>query len=325
MAKILTPPQPAPVMDIARELLPDGMELVVVDPTKPEFYDAAADAEYYLGSPRTGIGNEFFRAAPRLKLVQLTSAGYDRVDIEAARKAGVLVANNGGANSVAVAEHAVMLMLAVLKRLVANHNEVVAGKWRTAEFTAARLYEVEGKRLGIVGLGNIGRKVARRVRGFDMDVRYFDIVRLTEDQEDALGVRFTLLPELLRTSDVVTLHVPLNDVTRKMMSTRQFAMMKRTAVLINTCRGPVVDEDALHQALTSGTIAAAGLDVMVQEPPAPNHPLFSLPNVTLTPHSAGPTWDNWTKAYRNGFDNIERVEAGRAPLWVVPELRAAGG
>src|SRR5215468_5540757 len=272
-------------MDIARQLLPAGMELVVVDPGKPEFYDAAVDAEYYLGSPRTGIGNEFFRAAPKLKLIQLTSAGYDRVDLEAARKARVPVANNGGANSVAVAEHAVMLMLAVLKKLVYHHNNVAAGTWRAADFAAIRTYEVEGKRLGIVGLGNIGKKVARRVQGFDMDVVYYDILRLTEDQEDALGVRFVLFPELLRTSDVVTLHVPLNDVTRKMMSTRQFASMKPTAILINTCRGPVVDEEALYRALTAKTIAGAGLDVMVEEPPAPNHPLFSLPNVTLTPHS----------------------------------------
>jgi phosphoglycerate dehydrogenase-like enzyme len=322
VTKILTPPQPAPVLEIARDLLPAGMELVVVDPAKPEFYDAAGDAEYYLGSPRQGIGNEFFRAAPKMKLVQLTSAGYDRVDIEAARKAGVPVANNGGANSVAVAEHAVMLMLAVLKRLVYHHNNVAAGKWRTGDFTANPTYEVEGKRLGIVGLGNIGKKVARRVQGFDMDVRYFDILRLSEDQEDTLGVRFALFRELLRTSDVVTLHVPLNDATRRMMSTREFGLMKRSAVLINTCRGPVVDEDALYQALKGGTIAAAGLDVMVEEPPKPSHPLFTLPNVTLTPHSAGPTWDNYTKAYRNGFDNIQRVEAGRAPLWVVPELRS---
>jgi len=321
VTKILTPAQPAHVMEIAHELLPPGMELLVVDPTKPEFYDAAADAEYYLGSPRFGIGNEFFRAAPKLKLVQLTSAGYDRVDLEAARKAKVPVANNGGANSVAVAEHAVMLMLAVLKKLVYHHLNVVAGTWRAKDFAAIRTYEVEGKRLGIIGLGNIGKKVARRVQGFDMEVRYYDVLRLTEDQEDALGVRFALFNELLRTSDVVTLHVPLNDVTRKMISTRELAMMKRSAILINTCRGPVVDEDALHQALTSGTIAGAGLDVMVEEPPKKNHPLFSLPNVTLTPHSAGPTWDNWTKAYRNGFDNIQRVEAGRTPLWVVPELR----
>ena len=189
MTKILTPPQLPPVLEIARELLPPGMELVVADPTKPEFYDAAADADYYLGSPRHGIGNDFFRAAPKLKLVQLTSAGYDRVDIEAARKAKVPVANNGGANSVAVAEHAVMLMLAVLKKLVYHHANVVNGTWRASDFHSLRSYEVEGKRLGIVGLGNIGRKVARRVQGFDMDVRYYDVARLSEDQEDTLGVR----------------------------------------------------------------------------------------------------------------------------------------
>src|SRR5437667_8236396 len=225
-------------MEIAHELLPPGMELLVVDPTKPEFSAAAADAGYYLGSPRTGIGNEFFRAAPKLKLVQLTSAGYDRVDLEAARKAKVPVSNNGGANSVAVSEHAVMLMLAVLKKLVYHHLNVVAGTWRASDFASVRTYELEGKRLGIVGLGNIGKKVARRVQGFDMDVRCYDVLRLTEDQEDALGVRFALFTELLRTCDIVTLHVPLNDVTRKMISTREFAMMKRGAALINTCRGP---------------------------------------------------------------------------------------
>src|SRR5215468_11616766 len=139
-----------------------------------------------------------------------------------------------------------MLTLAVMKKLVYHHINVVSGKWRVGDFASVRTYEVEGKRLGIVGLGNIGKKVARRVRGFDMDVRYYDIVRLSADQEDALGVRFALFPELLRTSDVVTLHVPLNDATRKMISARELGMMKRTAVLINTCRGPVVDEDALH-------------------------------------------------------------------------------
>jgi phosphoglycerate dehydrogenase-like enzyme len=321
VTKILTPQQLPAIMDIARALLPPGMELIVVDPGKPEFYDVAADADYYLGSPRTGIGNEFFRATPKLKLVQLTSAGYDRVDIEAARKAKVPVANNGGANSIAVAEHAVMLMLAVLKRLVYHHLNVVSGTWRAADFASLRTYELEGKRLGIVGLGNIGKKVARRVHGFDMEVVYYDVLRLSEDQQDALGVRFALFDELLRTSDVVTLHVPLNDVTRSMISTRELGLMKKSAILVNTCRGPVVDENALHGALTAGTIAGAGLDVMVEEPPKKNHPLFSLPNVTLTPHSAGPTWDNWARAYRNGYDNIQRIEAGRAPLWVIPELR----
>ena len=296
------------------------MELIVVDPTKPEFYDVAADAEYYLGSPRYGIGNEFFRAAPKLKLVQLTSAGYDRVDLEAARKAKVLVANNGGANSVAVAEHAVMLMLAVLKKLVYHHNNVAAGKWRIADFAENRTYEVEGKRLGIVGLGNIGKKVARRAKAFDTKVQYYDIRRLSEAEEDALGVRFVLLDELLRTSDIVSLHVPLDDSTRNLIGARELGLMKREAIIVNTCRGPVIDETALFEALKANRILGAGLDVMVDEPPKAEHPFFSLPNVTLTPHSAGPTWENWTSRFRNGFDNIQRVAAGRAPLWVVPEL-----
>jgi len=267
------------------------------------------------------MGGEFFRSAPKLKLVQLLSAGYDRVDVEAARKAKVPVANNGGANAIAVSEHAILLMLAVLKRLVSFHNDVVAGKWRPS-IADPPVYEMSGRTLGIVGLGNIGKKVARRAAAFDMRVQYYDIARLSEDQEDALGVRFVLFTELLRTSDIVSLHVPLDDTTRNLIGARELAMMKKSAVIINTCRGPVIDESALYKALKDRQIAAAGLDVMVEEPPSPNHPLFTLPNVTLTPHSAGPTWENWTARFRNGFDNIERVAAGRAPKWVIPELQA---
>jgi phosphoglycerate dehydrogenase-like enzyme len=239
--------------------------------------------------------------------------------VEAARKARVPVANNGGANAIAVAEHTLMLMLAVLKKLVRFHNDVVAGKWRVGNM-AEGVFELAGKTLGIVGLGNIGKKVARRAAAFDMRVHYYDIARLTEAEEDALGVRFVLLDELLRTSDVVSLHVPLDDTTRSLVGARELALMRPSAILINTCRGPVVDEAALHRALTRGQIAGAGLDVMVEEPPAPTHPLFTLPNVTLTPHSAGPTWENWTARFRNGFDNIQRVAGGGRPRWVIPEL-----
>ena len=322
---VLSPKLPAPLVETARSMLPAGYQLQVVEQALPEFFDAMEDAEFLVGFARTNLGNDFYRASPRLKLLQLVSAGYDRVDIEAARKAKVPVCNNGGANSISVSEHTLMLMLAVAKKLVWHHNNVVAGKWRVGDFATARLYELHGKTLGIVGLGNIGKKVARRARAFDMDVQYYDIVRLSEDQEDALGVRFALLPELLRTSDVVSLHVPLTDRTRAMMSSAEFAMMKPSAFLINTCRGPVVDEKALHHALTSGQLAAAGLDVMLEEPPAVNHPLFTLENVTLTPHMAGPTWENWRRAFRNAFDNIQRVTAGDQPLWVIPELREPRG
>jgi phosphoglycerate dehydrogenase-like enzyme len=321
-AKILfAPRQSDAVMEIARSLTPAGFELMVAEFGTPEFYAAAAQADYYLGLARQ-MGGEFFRSAPRLKLVQLLSAGYDRVDVEAARKAGVPVSNNGGANAIAVAEHTIMLMLAVLKRVVKFHNDVVAGKWRVGGFDDQRVYELSRKTLGIVGLGNIGKKVARRAAAFDMTVQYYDIARLTEAEEDALGVRFVLLPELLRTSDVVSQHVPLDDSTRHLLGAPELAQMKPGAILINTCRGPVVDETALYQALKGGQVAAAGLDVLVEEPPPKDHPLFSLPNVTLTPHSAGPTWENWTARFRNGFDNIQRVAAGRAPKWVIPELQA---
>jgi phosphoglycerate dehydrogenase-like enzyme len=316
---LFAPKQSDAVLDIARSLTPKGFELLIAEFGTPEFYAAAGQAEYYLGLARQ-MGGEFFRSAPNLKLVQLLSAGYDRVDIEAARKAGVPVCNNGGANAIAVAEHTMMLMLAVLKRVVRFHNDVVAGKWRVGGFDDQRVYELSRRTLGIIGLGNIGKKVARRALAFDMTVLYYDIARLSEAEEDALGVRFVLLPELLRTADVVSLHVPLDDSTRHLMGVGELAQMKPGAILINTCRGPVVDEGALYEALRAGRPAAAGLDVLGEEPPAKDHPLFALPNVTLTPHSAGPTWENWTARFRNGFDNIQRVAAGRAPKWVIPEL-----
>src|SRR5205807_9211379 len=158
----------------------------------------------------------FYRAAPRLKLVQLLSAGYDDVDLGAARRAKVPIANNGGANAISVAEHTLMLMLAVSRRLVWQHGNVSAGRWR-GNAPAPRMYELYDKTLGIVGLGTIGKKVARLARAFGMRVQYYDLVRLSEDAEDALVVRFRLLRELLRSSDIISLHVPLNASTRHMI------------------------------------------------------------------------------------------------------------
>ena len=319
--KILFAPKQDPVItDIAKSLTPPGFELVMADFGTPEFVNAAADAEYFMGLARN-MGGEFFRSAPKLKLVQLLSAGYDRVDVESARKAKVPVANNGGANAIAVAEHTILLMLAVLKQLVRFHQDVVAGRWRPPASSEAPVLEMAGRTVGVVGLGNIGKKVARRARGFDARVQYYDVLRLTEAEEDALSIRFVLLAELLRSSDIVTLHVPLTDVTRGMIGARELGLMKKDAILINTCRGPVVDEPALYQALRDRKIGGAGLDVLVDEPPAKDNPLFTLPNVTLTPHSAGPTWENWAARFRNGFDNIQRVASGRAPKWTVFEMK----
>jgi phosphoglycerate dehydrogenase-like enzyme len=270
---------------------------------------------------RGGFDDAFYKNAPKLKLIQLVSAGYDRVDIEAARRAKVLVANNGGANAIAVAEHTLLLILSTMKRLADLHEKCMDGKWRVGDFSQNRLFELEGKTLGIVGFGNIGKKVARRAQAFGMSIIYYDIIRLTEEQEDGLGVKFALFDEVLKNADVVTLHTPLTPLTRNMMDSRAFGLMKPTAFFVNTCRGPVVDEEALFQVLVTSKIMGAGLDVMAVEPPPADHKFFNLPNITITPHMAGPTVENWPRAFRNAYDNIQRVAAGRPASWVIPELR----
>ena len=243
---MFSPKFPKVIFDVAVEMTPPGFELVPVDSMTPQFLEAAKDAEYFMGFGRNPLSHDFYAAGKNIKLVQLISAGYNTLDLEAAKKAKVPISNNGGANSVAVAEHAVMLILATLKKLAWQHKNCVEGKWRIGDFAETRLYELEGKTVGIVGLGNIGKKVARRLHGFDVKIVYYDILRLPEHEEDALGVRFVLLDELLSMSDVVTLHVPLSAQTKDMISDRQLGLMKPTAVLVNTCRGPVVDELALH-------------------------------------------------------------------------------
>ena len=304
--------------EFAQSMAPDGYELIIAKAGSAEFDEALAEAEYLVGFVDMLVKDELFAAGPNLRLIQLLSAGYDQADIAAARGAKVPVCNNGGANSVAVSEHALMLMLAVSRKLVRQHANLVNGHWRGNE--TPKLYELRNKTLGIIGLGTIGKKTARLALAFGMKVVYYDIARLREDEEDALGVRFRLLRELLRESDLISLHTPLNDSTKGMIGAAQFAEMKGDAILVNTARGPVVDEAALHDALTSGTIAAAGLDVYETEPPAADNPLFALDNVILTAHMAGPTFESNEARVRNAFDNVQRVSRGEAPLWVIPEL-----
>ena len=320
-ARIIVVPPSAETGEIARTMAPAGFELVLARAGGGELEAALGDAEYIVCYPNVTMKEPFYRAAPRLKLVQLLSAGYDNVDLAAARRAGVPIANNGGANAISVAEHALMLMLAVSRRLVWTHGSVAAGRWR-GNAPAPRMYELFDKRLGIIGLGTIGKKVARLARAFGMRVEYYDIVRLPEDAEDLLGVRFRLLGELLAGADVVSLHVPLDVTTRGMIGARELAVMKAEAILINTSRGPVVDEAALCRALAAGKLFGAGLDVLEEEPPPPDNPLLKLDNVVLSAHFAGPTWDNHVARFRNAFDNVARVARGEPPFWVVPELRS---
>src|SRR5262245_29285496 len=316
---VVVPPTHADIAEMARKMAPAGFELVVSRADRAALEQVLPTAEYLICYPNVRLDDALYKLTPKLKLYQLLSAGYDDVDLEAARRAKVPVCNNGGANAIAVSEHAIMLMLAVSRKVIWQHGNVSAGRWR-GNGPAPVMYEVFDKTLGIVGLGTIGKKVARIARALGMRIQYYDIARLPEHEEDALGVRFRLYRELMATSDIVTLHVPLNDSTRHMVGASELALMKPTAVIVNTSRGPVIDEVALTKVLADHKIFGAGLDVFDQEPPPPDNPLFKLDNVLLTSHFAGPTWDNHTARFRNAFDNIQRVARGEKPMWVAPEL-----
>ncbi len=312
---------PPDIQALAQSLKPEGLTLHHLPPgtSAEEIGAAIEDAAYLLGFLRF-IPDEALANASRLKMMQVLSAGYDAVNIAGARAARIPICTNGGANSVAVAEHAIMLMLAVYRKLVTCHANVSGGRWNQGIPRSVDIYEMEGKTVGIVGLGNIGQQVAKRLKAFDCSLIYYDAFRRSPEEESRWGTTYVPMETLLETSDIVSLHVPLNDDTRGMIDTNALKRMKPKAILINTCRGPVVDEPALIEALRDGTILAAGLDTQEREPAAPSNPLLDLPNVTLTPHSAGPTVDSFYKRFSNGYANIARVAAGNAPMWVIPEM-----
>jgi phosphoglycerate dehydrogenase-like enzyme len=314
----------APLLDpdvraIADELLPPGFSFRNV--AAGDVPGAILEADFlcgFIGPIDTAALVQ--AAANRLKLVQLMSAGYDRFNLEGARAARLPVAVNGGANAIAVAEHAIMLMLAALKHVHALDHAVRSGGWRSPSIASRRVYELYQSTVGIVGMGRIGQEVAKRLAGWEAIIVYYDPIRLSAERERELGVRYVGLDALLRTADVVTVHVPLNVHTRHLIDAESLSLMKPTAVLVNTARGGLVDEDALAAALREDRILGAGLDVLSQEPPPADHPLLELSNVILTPHTAGPTWQSFPRRFANCFANIERVQRGEKPLWVVEEL-----
>lgn len=309
----ISPEQRQVVVDRA---LP-GMNVIHAPAGMPddEKIELVRDADFIMLFPGR-LSDRVLQAAKKCKLIQLLSAGYDEMNLRLAGDLGIPVANNGGANRVAVAEHTMMLILSCYRRLTYYANNVKAGRWKQEQDRKLDVFELEGKTLGIIGMGNIGQQVAKRARAFDVNLQYYDKHHpLPPTQEEALGLQPVSLEDLLRTSDVVTTHVPLTRETRGMIGAGQLAMMKPSAIIINTSRGGVINEAALAEALQKGTIAAAGLDVMEHEPPDPNDPLLKLENVIITPHTAGPTLESIPKRADNAYANIQRVWQGEPPQW----------
>ncbi|MBL8219669.1 MAG: hypothetical protein JNL62_10585 [Bryobacterales bacterium] len=243
-----------------------------------------------------------FASCPRLKLLSLWGTGTDNVDLAAASRHGVTVTNTPGVAAVSIAEHSLMLTLAVARKIIGLHNRTVAGEWAKGQSI-----QLHGKTLGIIGLGAIGRQFARLGQGIGMKV-----VAWTMHPNPALGFDLVELDDLLRTSDVVSVHLRQSPQTLGFLGRKQLAMMKPGSILINTARGPIVDEAALIDALQSGHLAGAGLDVFDLEPLPNGHPLTRCETAVLTPHCAGVTPEVLEAGLALSIENVFSFLAGAA-------------
>lgn len=266
----------------------DGVaDIYVADNQDPNNYlDQMQDADALIVRIAKCDGNAIANS-PNLKVIGRTGVGYDSVDVAAATARGIPVIITPGANNRSVAEHAVAMMFALSKNLVEAQNEMCAGNWEIRG--AKKAFELEGKTVGVLGLGAIGRETAKICQGCGMKLAGYDPF-MSREQIEALGaVYYENYEDLLRESDVVTIHVPLTDKTRDMIAKPQLEMMKKTALVINCSRGGIINEADLVQALKDGVIAGAGTDVYCSEPPTTEDPLLNCPNLVASPHSAAQT------------------------------------
>ncbi len=270
-------------------------------------YEQLARTDAIIGQ-KINLSDTQYEAARKLQIIQTLSAGFDHIDLAKAKKRNVYVANNNGANAESVAEHVLMLILALYRQLLFHHNSVTKGSWTCLKY---QNHGLSGKTLGIFGLGNTGKALARRASAFDVKIKYFDIVRQTAE-ENELGVEFVLPEELLKYSDILSYHVPKTSYTHHLINRNSLRKMKDGVLLINASRGDVQDENAIYEALISGKISGAGLDVFEKEPLPKKSPLCKLDNVVLTPHSA-PDKESYKRTISNAFDNLTRVSKGEKP------------
>lgn len=299
------------VRDEANKALPEGFEVIFpLSRTDTEEHTRLIAEADYLITQSIYVTADQLKGARNLKMIQKFGIGVDKIDCKAAEELNIPVYITAGANAVPVAEMAVGLMLAVNRRLPYVDRSVRAGGWPKAEMRA-QCYSLQDKTVGLVGIGNIARQVARRLSGFDLrEIIYYDLFKLSAEQERSLGVQYTPLDELMSRADVISLHVPLTDATKGLISRERIMMMKHTAILINTARGPIVDTQALVDALREHKIRGAGLDAYDEEPLAADSPFIGLDNTVLTCHHAGSVIDNVLPRARHAYGNIEKFSKG---------------
>ena len=267
--------------------------------SKEELLAVAGDYDAFVVRSRTKVDQEVLDRAVKLKLVARPGTGLDNIDVGHAKAKGVTVVNSPESLVEGVAEHVVLLMLALSRKLVPADASMKSGKW---EKSALMGRELKGKVLGVVGLGRIGRRIAEVAKTLGMSVLFYDVLTIPADVVAGLGARVVSLDELFSAADYITLHVPITPETSHMVGAARLAQMKPTSYLINTSRGVVIDEEALAAALKAGRIAGAGLDVFEKEPPA--GAIVSAPNTILTPHIGGQTEEAQTDAIAVVGDKI---------------------
>ena len=304
----LTPMAPV-TLEAVRQLLPPACTIAFAQTsTKAEQLKLLADADVVMIAG-TFIEGDVIRQAPRLKMIQKWGIGVDKIDLLAAKERNVLVAITSGATSIPVSEHTLLLMLAVSRRLPLAHRSLGQGQWMAADLRTV-CSKLDGKTVGLFGFGGIAQQVAKRLKGFDVDVMYHSRTRVASDIEDKLQARYVNFDTLVANSDILSLHAPLSPQTHHRFNADIFAKMKRGAILINTARGELIDEPALIRALQQGQLSGAGLDTFEAEPPSAENPLFQMDQVVVTPHSAGGVYDNLPNLVGHMFRNIELFQRG---------------
>lgn len=297
--------------DILSNAVPEGFTVeTLVTPTPESLRAQAIDADYFLVSGRLRIDDAVLEAAPRLKMIQRTGVGTEMLDLDAIKKRGIPVYVNAGVNARSVAEHTLTLILACLKRLPEINAQVHNGIWKK-QATGVTTRELYGKGVGLVGMGNIGRLVASMLLAFGAKVFYTDIVRQSVEVENRLGLTFVdSVDRMLPLVDVLSLHCPLTESNTGMINGRSLARMKEGAIVVNTARGPLVDPNALFDALVSGHIRSAGLDTHWEEPIGSDSKLAKLDNVILTPHIGGLSYESFSSMMQGAVNNIIAFESG---------------
>lgn len=260
------------------------------------------------------IDASVIKAAPKLKVISNLAVGYDNIDVTEATKRGIVVGNTPGVLTETTADFAFTLLMAAARRVAEADAFTRKGQWKTWGPMVMLGQDIHHATLGIIGLGRIGMELAKRARGFDMKVIYYDELRRSEEEEKQLGVEYVSeLSTLISQSDFISLHVPLIPKTHHLIGAAQFALMKPTAILINTSRGPVVDQEALYEALKSHQIFAAAIDVTEVEPISPEDPLLTLDNITITPHIASASVVTRGKMAMMASDNLIAGLRGQVP------------